>query len=67
MVAVGIDKHKDSLADCVVDELGNPVAEHTFANDQPAHKALLAWIRAKARNATVGMPYARPIIRHICS
>lgn len=55
MTAVGIDTHKDSLAACVTDELGNPVAERTFANDRVAHEALLEWIRATARDATVGI------------
>jgi transposase len=55
MVAVGIDTHKDSLAACVVDELGNPVAERTFANDQRAHEELFDWIRAEASDATIGV------------
>lgn len=55
MVAVGIDTHKDSLAACVVDDVGNPLAERTFANDHRAHEALLAWTRAAAGDATIGI------------
>ena len=55
MTAVGIDTHKDSLAACVVDELGAPLAERTFANDPAAHEALWAWIRAAAPEALIGI------------
>ena len=55
MVAVGIDTHKDSLAACVVDELGNPVAERTFANAPDAHAELWAWVRGIDPAATVGI------------
>lgn len=55
MTAVGIDTHKDSLAVCVVDELGNPVAERTFANDPAAHAELLSWAQAAAPGATIGI------------
>jgi transposase len=55
MVAVGIDTHKDSLAACVVDEVGNPIAQRTFGNDARAHEALLAWTQSAAAQATVGI------------
>jgi transposase len=55
MVAVGIDTHKDSLAACVVDDLGNPIAERIFPNDRAAHEALLAWVRAAAPDPTIGI------------
>ena len=55
MTAVGIDTHKDSLAACVVDELGGPLAERTFGNDPAAHKALWSWARATAPGATIGI------------
>jgi len=55
MTAVGIDTHKDSLAACVVDELGAPLAERTFANDARAHAALFAWVQAEAPAATIGI------------
>ena len=44
MHAIGIDTHKDSLAACRVDEVGNPREERTFANDPAGHRALTAWI-----------------------
>lgn len=55
MLAVGIDTHKDSLAACVVDDLGNAVAERTFRNDHAAHEALLEWVRTEAGEATIGI------------
>ncbi len=55
MTAVGIDTHKDSLAACVVDELGAPLAERTFANDPAAHEALWSWVTAAAPGATIGI------------
>lgn len=55
MTAFGIDTHKDSLAACLVDELGAPVAERTFANNPVAHEALWAWIQANAQDVTIGI------------
>lgn len=55
MTAVGIDTHKDSLAACVVDELGVPLAERTFGNDTAAHEALWAWVRTVAPEAMIGI------------
>jgi transposase len=55
MTAVGIDTHKDSLAACVVDELGAPLAERMFANDPAAHEALWSWVQAAAPEATIGI------------
>jgi transposase len=55
MTAVGIDTHKDSLAACVVDELGVPLAERTFGNDTAAHEAIWTWVRTVAPEATIGI------------
>ena len=55
MTAVGIDTHKDSLAACLVDELGAPLGERTFANDPAAHDALWAWVSSAAPEATIGI------------
>lgn len=44
MHAIGIDTHKDSLAACWVDEVGNPREERTFANDPAGHRALADWV-----------------------
>ena len=55
MSAIGIDTHKASLAACVVDELGAPLAELTFANDPAGHLALKAWVLAVAPDATIGI------------
>jgi hypothetical protein len=44
MRVVGIDSHKATLAACAVDEVGQPLAEVTFANDSRGFRALLAWL-----------------------
>ena len=44
MRVVGIDSHKATLAACGVDEIGQPVAEATFANDPAGFRSLLAWL-----------------------
>ncbi len=43
MRAIGIDTHKATLACCLVDELGSPLEERTFANDPAGHQAFLGW------------------------
>src|SRR5450432_1605473 len=43
MRAIGIDTHKATLACCLVDELGQPLDERTFANDPAGHRTLLGW------------------------
>lgn len=53
--AIGIDTHKDSLAACLVDELGTALDERTFANDPVGHRALLDWLLTRAPEATVGI------------
>lgn len=55
MAAVGIDTHKATLAACVVDELGAPRAERTFANNPGGHAALAAWVDEHAAGATIGV------------
>jgi len=55
MTAIGIDTHKATLAACAVDELGRAVGEATFANDPAGHLAFIAWARAIAPEATVGV------------
>jgi transposase len=55
MTAIGIDTHKATLAACAIDELGKPLAEATFANDPDGHVAFIAWARATAPEATVGV------------
>jgi transposase len=44
MTTVGIDTHKDTLATCVIDGLGNVRAERTFVNDRAGHTTLAAWL-----------------------
>ena len=40
MRAIGIDTHKATLVCCLIDELGSPLDERTFANDAAGHRAL---------------------------
>ncbi len=44
MHTIGIDTHKDSLAACLVDGLGDPLDERTFGNDPAGHRALRDWL-----------------------
>ena len=69
MHAIGIDSHKDSLAACLVDELGAPIDERTFSNDPGGHRALLAWVAAGPEvtvgiegSASFGAPAARSLV-----
>lgn len=69
MHAIGIDSHKDSLAACLVDELGAPLDERTFGNDPGGHRALFAWVAAGPEvtvgiegSASFGAPAARSLV-----
>jgi len=55
MQAIGIDTHKATLAACLVDDLGMPLSERTFANDPAGHGALLAWARDAAPLVIIGV------------
>lgn len=54
MDAIGIDTHKETLAACLVDELGTALGEWTFENNPAGHRALLDWASASPR-ATIGI------------
>ncbi len=54
MDAIGVDTHKDTLAACLVDELGTALDERTFANDPAGHRALFDWASASPE-ATIGV------------
>ena len=43
--AVGIDSHKDTLAACVIDEIGRPMGYRSFENTAGGHDEALAWVR----------------------
>lgn len=69
MDAIGIDTHKETLAACLVDELGTALGEGTFANDPAGHRALLDWATASpgARigvegSSSFGAPAARFLV-----
>jgi transposase len=55
MRAIGIDTHKATLACCLVDELGQPLEERTFANDPAGHRALLGWATKAQPEARIGV------------
>jgi transposase len=55
MHAIGIDTHKDTLAACLVDEVGAPLDERTFANEPAGHHALLAWTVAAGPEVVIGI------------
>ena len=44
MTTVGIDTHKDTLATCAIDGLGNVRDERNFVNDRTGHATLAAWL-----------------------
>ena len=43
---IGVDTHKDTLAVSCVDQAGQQVAHHSFANTPAGHAELLSWARA---------------------
>jgi transposase len=45
MRVVGIDTHKATLAACLIDDVGQVVAEATFPNEPTGFGTLLAWLR----------------------
>jgi transposase len=69
MDAIGIDTHKETLAACLVDELGSALDERTFDNDPAGHLALLDWASASPHarigvegSSSFGAPAARFLI-----
>jgi transposase len=55
MAAIGIDTHKDSLACCLIDDLGIPLDERTIPNDPSGHARLTAWVRSLEPVPVVGL------------
>jgi transposase len=69
MDAIGIDTHKETLAACLVDELGSALDERTFVNDPAGHHALLDWASASPHarigvegSSSFGAPAARFLV-----
>jgi len=54
-VLVGVDCHKDTLAVCIVDNVGAPLAEDEFSNDLEGHRTLLAWAREHGKPRRFGL------------
>ena len=46
MVVVGIDSHKDTLAACAIDTLGQVLEHRSFANTAVGHVRALGWVRS---------------------
>ena len=55
MHAIGIDTHKATLAVCLVDDLGTPLAERTFDNDPGGHRTLLDWTLEATTDVVIGI------------
>jgi transposase len=55
MRVVGIDSHKATLAACAIDEVGQPIAEATFANEPAGFAALLAWLAELGQIERIGL------------
>ena len=69
MAAIGIDTHKATLAACAIDDVGRPIAEATFGNDPRGHDTFIAWARAVAPEATIGIEgsssFGAPLARSV--
>ena len=48
MVVIGIDSHKDTLAGCLIDPAGRPLAHRSIANAAAGHRELVAWAQGAA-------------------
>lgn len=55
MRVAGIDSHKATLAACLVDDVGQAVAERTFPNDPAGFARLLAWLGEHGRVVRIGL------------
>lgn len=55
MRVVGIDTHKATLAACLIDEIGQALAEAAFPNNPAGFAALLAWLRDGGGVERVGL------------
>jgi transposase len=71
MHAIGIDTHKATLAACLVDDLGTPLAERTFDNDPAGHRALLDWTLTATTDVVVGIEgsasFGAPLARFLAT
>ena len=55
MRVAGIDSHKATLAACLVDDVGQAVAERTFSNDPVGFEQLLGWLGEHGEISRVGL------------
>src|SRR5713226_6274130 len=54
-MVVGIDSHKETVAACVVDELGGELATAIFPNTGAGHDSLLMWARSQGKVSLFGI------------
>ncbi len=54
-MVVGIDSHKETVAACVVDELGGELATAIFPNTGAGHDSLLSWARSRGEVSLFGI------------
>ncbi len=66
MLAVGVDTHKESLAVCVVDELGRVMKEETFTNDPVGHARLANWLENLPEARRTGVEGSRHLGAALC-
>ena len=55
LLFLGVDRHKDSLAACLVDQTGAQLAAATFLNIPGRHGDLLAWIGRSGQPTRAGI------------
>jgi transposase len=55
MRVIGIDTHKQTLAACAIDDVGQVLAERTFPNEPAGFEALLRWLGGLGGIARIGL------------
>lgn len=54
----GVDSHKDTLAACLVDQTGRPLAEASVPNTPAGYRRLVGWLAEHGPVTRVGMKAA---------
>ncbi len=68
--AIGVDTHRDTLAACLVDQLGLAREERAFGNEPAGHAAFAAWVTGLAEpDVRIGVEgsasYGAVLARHL--
>ncbi len=66
MFVIGIDSHKDTLAACVVDDLGVPLEYRGIPNTAEGHRELVDWAQVRhpvEGSGSLGRPVAVAALR----